>query len=78
MRDHGVKRTRFYVLVHTVMPAVLVEVAFVTRQEDAPRLSDPATWTQMAQAIIQGFLDYLQANNRPRTVRLYQLVTGNG
>jgi len=65
MRDRGVKRARFYVLVHTTMPAVLVEVGFVTGQEDAARLSDPATRTQMAQAIVQGILDYLQADNRP-------------
>ncbi|WP_253188112.1 N-acetylmuramoyl-L-alanine amidase [Leptolyngbya sp. 'hensonii'] len=26
----------------TAMPAVLVEVGFVTGQEDAPRLSDPS------------------------------------
>ncbi|MEG4812406.1 N-acetylmuramoyl-L-alanine amidase, partial [Microcoleus sp. F8-D3] len=65
MRDRGVKRARFYVLVRTAMPAVLVEVGFVTGQEDALRLGDPATRTQMAQAIVQGILDYLQANNRP-------------
>ncbi len=65
MRDRGVKRARFYVLVRTAMPAVLVEVGFVTGQEDALRLSDPATRTQMAQAIVQGILDYLQANKRP-------------
>lgn len=59
MRDRGVKRARFYVLVHTAMPAVLVEVGFVTGQEDAPRLSDPAMRTQMAQAIARGILRYL-------------------
>jgi len=64
MRDRGVKRARFYVLVHTAMPAVLVEVGFVTGQEDAPRLSVPATRTLMAQAIVQGILDYLQLHNR--------------
>lgn len=65
MRDRGVKRARFYVLVRTAMPAVLVEVGFVTGQEDALRLSDPATRTQMAQAIVQGILDYLQRSDRP-------------
>jgi hypothetical protein len=46
------------------MPAVLVEVGFVPGQEDAPKLSDPATRTLMAQAIVQGILDYLQLSDR--------------
>ncbi|NER96634.1 MAG: hypothetical protein F6J86_22785 [Symploca sp. SIO1B1] len=37
MRDSGVKRTRFYVLVHTTMPAVLLEVSFVKGQKYATR-----------------------------------------
>ncbi len=65
MRDRGVKRARFYVLVRTKMPAVLVEVGFVTGQEDVLRLNDPATRTQMAQAIVQGILNYLSVSNRP-------------
>lgn len=65
MRDRGVKRARFYVLVHTTMPAVLVEVGFVTGRDDVPRLRDPATRTQMAQAIVQGIMDYLQKHPVP-------------
>lgn len=64
MRDRGVKRARFYVLVRTVMPAVLVEVGFVTGQEDALRLSDSATRSQMAQAIANGIVAYLQSSKR--------------
>lgn len=64
MRDRGVKRARFYVLAHTAMPAVLVEVGFVTGQEDAPKLTDPATRTMMAQAIVSGILGYLQHPSR--------------
>jgi|GEM_PF-5924274 len=37
MRDRGVKPARFSVLVHTTMPAVLMEVGFVMGQKDATR-----------------------------------------
>ena len=62
MRDRGVKRARFYVLRNTSMPAVLVEVGFVTGREDAPRLSDPRFRDQMAEAIARGILQYVQQN----------------
>lgn len=59
-RDRRVRQARFYVLRRTSMPAVLVEVGFVTGAEDAARLSDPAYRSQMASAIAQGILLYLQ------------------
>ncbi|MCT7979312.1 N-acetylmuramoyl-L-alanine amidase [Laspinema olomoucense] len=59
-RDRRVRQSRFYVLRHTSMPAVLLEVGFVTGAEDAPRLANAAYRTQLAQAIVQGVLQYLQ------------------
>ncbi|MDX2241658.1 MAG: N-acetylmuramoyl-L-alanine amidase [Leptolyngbyaceae cyanobacterium bins.302] len=63
--DRGVRTARFYVLRRTSMPSVLVEVGFVTGQEDAMRLSNPSYRAQMADAIARGILQYLQ-----RTARL--------
>ena len=60
MGDRGVKDSRFYVLRFTDMPAALVEVGFVTGEDDAPRLADPEWREQMAQAIAGGILQYLQ------------------
>lgn len=60
VRDRGVRKARFYVLRKTSMPSVLVEVGFVTGQDDASRLSNPAYRTQMANAIARGILQYLQ------------------
>lgn len=59
-RDRRVRQARFYVLRHTSMPAVLLEVGFVTGAEDAPRLANAAYRTQLAQSIVQGILQYLQ------------------
>ncbi len=60
VRDRGVRKARFYVLRKTSMPSVLVEVGFVTGQDDASRLSNPAYRSQMANAIARGILQYLQ------------------
>jgi N-acetylmuramoyl-L-alanine amidase len=60
MNDRGARQARFYVLRRTSMPAVLVEVGFVTGSDDAPRLADTNFQGQMARAIAQGILVYIQ------------------
>lgn len=60
--DRGIRRARFYVLRHSAMPAVLVEVGFLTGAEDAPRLRDPSHRSQMAEAIARGIIEYLKQN----------------
>lgn len=62
IRDRGVRRARFYVLRNNPMPAVLVEVGFVTGNIDSPRLATPEYQNQMAQAIAQGIIQYIQQN----------------
>lgn len=60
MNDRGIRQARFYVLTRTSMPAVLVEVGFVTGEEDAARLSNAAMRDQIAGGIAQGILRYLR------------------
>lgn len=62
IRDRGVKQARFYVLRNNPIPAVLVEVGFVTGREDNPRLGTPEYQSQMADAIAQGILQYIRQN----------------
>ncbi|MGB3787759.1 MAG: DUF3747 domain-containing protein [Phormidesmis sp.] len=57
--DRGVRRARFYVLVNTSMPAVLVETGFVTGSEDAARFRDPQAVNTIADGITAGILQYL-------------------
>ena len=59
LRDRGVRRARFYVLVNTSMPAVLVETRFVTGREDAARFSNPQEVNAIADGINTGILQYL-------------------
>ncbi|MGB8700908.1 MAG: N-acetylmuramoyl-L-alanine amidase [Thermosynechococcaceae cyanobacterium] len=59
IRSRGVHSARFYVIRHTTMPATLVETGFVTGAEDAPKLGDPGFQRQMAAAIAQGIIEFL-------------------
>ncbi len=59
LQDRGVRRARFYVLVNTSMPAVLVETGFVTGSEDAARFRDPEAVNGIADGIAAGVLQYL-------------------
>jgi N-acetylmuramoyl-L-alanine amidase len=60
--DRRVKTARFYVLRNTAMPAVLLELGFVTGADDAPLLADSDYRQRLAEAIARGILEYVQAN----------------
>jgi N-acetylmuramoyl-L-alanine amidase len=57
--DRGVKQGRFYVIKNTKMPAVLVEIGFLTGRLDAKRLEKAAHRKRIAYAISKGILEYL-------------------
>jgi N-acetylmuramoyl-L-alanine amidase len=57
--SRGMHPARFYVVRKTSMPSTLIETGFVTGAEDAPKLGDPNFQKQMAAAIAQGIIEYL-------------------
>ena len=57
--DRGVKQGRYYVIKNTKMPAVLVEIGFLTGRLDARRLEKTAHRKRIAYAIAKGILEYL-------------------
>jgi N-acetylmuramoyl-L-alanine amidase len=59
-RDRGVKSQGLY-LQHTTLPAVSVEVGFLTCPEERTKLLDPTYQDQIAQGILKGILNYLNA-----------------
>jgi N-acetylmuramoyl-L-alanine amidase len=59
IQNRGIHSARFYVIRNTTMPATLVETGFVTGADDAPKLRDPNFQRQMAAAIAQGIIEYL-------------------
>ena len=61
--DRGVRRSRFYVIRKTSMPAALVEIGFVTGMYDADLLSQKAYRDKISFAIARGILNYLKVSN---------------
>ena len=57
--DRGVKQGRYYVIKNTRMPAVLVEIGFLTGRLDARRLEKITHRKRLAYAITKGILEYL-------------------
>lgn len=57
--DRGVKTGNFYVLRLTDCPAVLVETAFISNEEDEKLLADEIIRDQFAAAIARGITDYV-------------------
>ncbi|MEQ8188160.1 MAG: N-acetylmuramoyl-L-alanine amidase [Candidatus Eremiobacterota bacterium] len=58
--NRGLKKANFYVLKHTKMPAVLIEVAFMSNRQNAMLLADPEFRNKAAEGICQGLMEYFQ------------------
>lgn len=58
MYNRGAKDTAFYVIRNQHVPAVLVELGFITNPNDFNKLTNDAYLEKFAQAIYQGIVDY--------------------
>ncbi len=58
MVDRGTKREDFYVIRNLYIPAVLVELGFVTNSADRAKLTDDASIELFAQSIYNGIIKY--------------------
>lgn len=64
MKDHGVKRAPFYVLVGAHMPCVLVEVSFIDHPIEGRLLATERYQRHIADGVFEGILAYLQKKGR--------------
>ncbi|TAM92187.1 AMIN domain-containing protein [bacterium] len=62
-KDDGIRKANFYVLHHTTMPSILVEVAFLSNPDDARLLQSPAFIQEAAQDIGKGIDSYAGSNS---------------
>ncbi|MCL0067713.1 N-acetylmuramoyl-L-alanine amidase [Peptococcaceae bacterium] len=60
LEDRGVRKADFVVIRETNMPAVLVEVAFLSNQKEAMLLSQSSFRQRVAEAIVRGINNYFK------------------
>ncbi len=74
LKDRGVKKAPFVVLIGANMPSILAEISFLTNPEDARELRDPAYRERIAESLYRGIEKYVsglsgvrlaQAGSRP-------------
>ena len=56
--NRGVRSAKFYVLKHTNMPAVLVEVGYLSNKAEEAKINDPKFMDKMAEALADGIFKY--------------------
>ena len=59
IKDLGVKQAPFYVLIGAQMPAILIELAFISNEQDGKNLSNPSFVKMLAQEITHGVRAYV-------------------
>ncbi len=64
IKDRGVRQANFYVLRGTQMPAILVEVGFLTNESEEARLCDPSYQHEAAYAIYRGIAEFKESFER--------------
>lgn len=57
-KNHGIRRSRFFVLRHTKMPSALLEPMFMTNKKEKKQLLKPAYRAKLANSIYQGVKNY--------------------
>ena len=68
VKDLGVKKALFYVLVGARMPSVLVEMFFITNPNEGRSMGQESTQDAMVEALMQGIQKYAQSSVMARTL----------
>ncbi len=59
IKNLGVKQAPFYVLIGAEMPAILIEIAFISNEQDVKNLQDPHFLTMLTEEIADGVRTYV-------------------
>ncbi|WP_456431146.1 N-acetylmuramoyl-L-alanine amidase [Thermosulfuriphilus sp.] len=60
IKDHGVKQAPFFVLIGAQMPAVLVEISFISNPREERRLKSAKYLDSVAEGIARGIIRYIK------------------
>ncbi len=67
--DRGVKPSRFYVLRHASCPSLLMEVGFLSNNQEGKKLAQTATQDKIIKAIIDGMIGYTTALRKTKAAQ---------
>jgi N-acetylmuramoyl-L-alanine amidase len=59
LKDRGIKKAPFVVLIGANMPSILTEISFVTNSKDAKELRDPKYRERIADSLFKGVSEYM-------------------
>jgi N-acetylmuramoyl-L-alanine amidase len=68
VKDLGVKKALFYVLVGARMPSVLVEMFFITNKTEGSAMSQESYQNAVVDALYDGILKYKESNLASKTL----------
>ena len=76
LKDRGVKKAPFVVLIGANMPSILAEISFLTNPEDARKLRDPAYRQRIAESLYRGVSRYVSGLSGVRLAQSGHPPTG--
>ena len=77
MKDRGVKKAPFVVLIGANMPSILAEISFLTNPDDADELRDPEYRERIAESLYRGVSRYASSLSGVRIAQSNPRTTGN-
>ena len=77
LRDRGVKKAPFVVLIGANMPSILAEISFLTNPDDAQELREPAYRQRIAESLYHGVARYVGGLSGVRLAESNPHTTGN-
>lgn len=77
LKDRGVKKAPFVVLIGANMPSILAEISFLTNPDDASELRDPAYKERIAESLYRGVARYIGSLSGVRIAQSNSHSAGN-
>ncbi len=63
-KDRGLVKSKFYVINHTTVPAILVEMGFISNEEERAELISDKRKQKTAKAIAEGIIEYCKLQSK--------------
>ncbi|MBX6359898.1 MAG: N-acetylmuramoyl-L-alanine amidase [Acidobacterium ailaaui] len=77
LKDRGVKKAPFVVLIGANMPSILAEISFLTNPDDARELRDPEYRQRIAESLYRGVARYVSSLSGVRIAQNESHSSGN-